>query len=79
MLPLEFEYLVALQIMSFSGFIPEEEEEETIGWGLLATPAQENDLVSQAIRKEKIIKYIVSLSLVHSSNMDSVLNVILGK
>jgi len=49
--------------MSFSGFIPEEEEEETIGWGLLATPAQENDLVSQAIRKEKIIKCIVSCSL----------------
>jgi len=47
--------------MSFSGFIPEEEEEETIGWGLLVTPAQ--DLVSQAIRKEKIIKCIVSCSL----------------
>ena len=49
--------------MSFSGFIHEEEEEETIGWGLLATPPQENDLVSQAIRKEKIIKCILSLSL----------------
>jgi len=50
--------------MSFSGFIPEEEEEETIGWGLLSTPAEEIDLVSQAIRKEKIIKCIFLFALV---------------
>ncbi|KAL9711059.1 hypothetical protein Ac2012v2_005598 [Leucoagaricus gongylophorus] len=44
--------------MSFSGFIPEEEEEESIGWGALSASVQETDLVSQAIRKEKIIKEI---------------------
>lgn len=46
--------------MSFSGFIPEEEEEEeeSIGWGVLSASVQETDLVSQAIRKEKIIKEI---------------------
>ncbi len=59
--------------MSFSGFIPEEEEEESIGWGALSASVQETDLVSQAIRKEKIIKCITSL--VRSCN----LNVTIGK
>lgn len=63
--------------MSFSGFIPEEEEEESIGWGALSASVQETDLVSQAIRKEKIIKCITSL--VRSCNTDSMLNVTIGK
>lgn len=41
--------------MSFPGFAP---EEESIGWGAISAPVQEIDLVSQAIRKEKIIKEI---------------------
>ncbi|KXN88215.1 hypothetical protein AN958_07674 [Leucoagaricus sp. SymC.cos] len=41
--------------MSFSGFAP---EEESIGWGALSAPVEETDLVSQAIRKEKITKEI---------------------
>jgi hypothetical protein len=41
--------------MSFSGFGP---EEETLGWGAISAPPEETDLVGQAIRKEKTIKYV---------------------
>jgi hypothetical protein len=41
--------------MSFSAF---GSEEESIGWGDISAPVQATDLVSQAIRKEKIIKCV---------------------
>ncbi|KAF9454740.1 hypothetical protein P691DRAFT_770268 [Macrolepiota fuliginosa MF-IS2] len=41
--------------MSFVGFAT---EEESLGWGAVSAPVEEVDLVSQAIRKEKLIKEI---------------------
>jgi len=41
--------------MSFAAFGA---EEESLGWGAVSAPEESSDLVSQAIRKEKLIKEI---------------------
>lgn len=44
--------------MSFTGLGA---EEESLGWGAISPPVEEMDLVSQAIRKEKLIKCVLAL------------------
>lgn len=37
--------------------------EESLAWGAISAPAEETDLVSQAIKKEKLVKSVPFLSL----------------
>jgi hypothetical protein len=49
-----FPFLICCSIMSFAGF----SVEEALGWGAAPGPAEGIDLVSQAIKKEKLIKCV---------------------
>jgi len=84
LLPLGFEYLVALQIPekschSRASYMKKRKKRPLVGVYLLLLHKKMTWSAKLSGKRKLSSAFSLSLSLVHSSNMDSVLNVTLGK